>query len=77
VRFISTDFALHLPTLASDASRLSDTCDSALAANAVASFTLTNSKVTANDYLDVWVKSGNAAAGTYQCWSEGNGRAAG
>jgi hypothetical protein len=46
--------------------------NAALAASAVVSFTLTNSVIAVDDYLDVWVKSGNASSGTYRCWSEGN-----
>jgi hypothetical protein len=46
--------------------------NAALATGAVVSFTLTNSAITPNDYVDVWLKSGNATPGTYRCWSEGN-----
>ena len=43
-----------------------------LPASAVASFTLSNSAIAADDYVDVWLKAGAATAGTYRCWSEGN-----
>jgi hypothetical protein len=44
-----------------------------LPANAVVGFTLTNSTIAPDDYVDVWLKTGAATAGTYRCWSEGNG----
>lgn len=46
--------------------------NAALAANATAVFTLTNSKIAADDDVRLWVKSGNATAATYRAWSEGN-----
>lgn len=45
----------------------------ALAANAVVSFTLTNSKIGPDDDVRVWVKGGNATAATYRSWAEGSG----
>lgn len=44
----------------------------ALAANAVVSFTLTNSKIGPDDDVRVWVKGGNTAAATYRSWAEGS-----
>jgi hypothetical protein len=46
--------------------------NASLAANAVVAFTLTNSAIAVDDYVDVWLKSGAATPGTYRCWSEGN-----
>jgi hypothetical protein len=44
----------------------------ALAAGAIVSFTLTNSLIGPDDEVRVWVKGGNATAGTYRAWSEGS-----
>jgi hypothetical protein len=44
----------------------------ALAANAVVSFTLTNSTIAPDDEVIVRVKSGFATPATYRAWAEGN-----
>lgn len=46
------------------------TANSALAANAVASFALTNSSVAAGDMVLVMVLSGDANTGSYDVWAE-------
>jgi hypothetical protein len=46
--------------------------NSALAANSIASFTFTNSRIAADDNVHVWVKSGNASIGSYRVAAEGN-----
>jgi len=46
--------------------------NAALAANTVVTFTLNNNTITADDDLHVWVKSGNATAGSYRVAAEGS-----
>lgn len=49
------------------------THNAALAAGAVVTFTLTNSVIAATDYVDVQLKSGAAAAGSYNVWVDSKG----